>query len=139
MIVLDTNVVSEIARKEPNQAVIKWLASQQQAKLYLTSISVMEIYFGAFSLPTGKRRTSLESKIGLQVSEFFADRILSFDLESSRICADLMAKGKARTPSAKMPDYQIAAIAIRGGHAVATRNMKDFRHEGLTIINPWTD
>lgn len=139
MIILDTNVVSEFARKLPNPVVVEWLAGHDQKNVFLTAISIMEIYRGVWSLPTGKKRTDLEGKMDLQCSTYFIDRILEFDLESARICADLMVKGKSGTPFAKVPDYQIAAIAKRHGFAVATRNVKDFNHAGLRVINPWTD
>jgi toxin FitB len=139
MIVLDTNVVSELASKEPSPIVVQWLVNQEPTSLFMTSISVMELYFGALSLPVGKRRATLEGKIELQLSRLFAGRILGFDLEASRICAELMVKGKSRTPFAKLPDYQICSIAIRNGFTVATRNTKDFDHEGLRVINPWAD
>jgi toxin FitB len=139
MIILDTNVVSEFARKLPDPAVVGWLAGHDQTNVFLTAISIMEIYRGAWSLPTGKKRAELERKIEFQCSTYFVDRILGFDFDSSRICADLMVKGKSGTPFAKVPDYQIAAIAKRHGYAVATRNVKDFQHQGLRVINPWTD
>jgi toxin FitB len=139
MIILDTNVVSEFARKLPNPIVVDWLAGHDQNNVFLTVISIMEIYRGAWSLPTGKKRAELERKIEFQCSTYFVDRILGFDFESSRICAELMVKGKSGTPFAKVSDYQIAAIAKRHGFAVATRNVKDFQHEDLRVINPWAD
>jgi toxin FitB len=107
--------------------------------LFLSSVTVVEVYWGAWSLPLGKRRALLESKIALQISAFQTERILPFDYEAARICADLLVKGKSRTPFAKFPDYQIAAVAIRHGFAVATRDVKDFDHEGLRVIDPWAD
>jgi toxin FitB len=139
MIILDTNVLSEFMRKVPNLGVVRWLAKHDQKSLFLTSISVMEIYRGVWSLPIGKRRADLETKMDLQCSTYFLDRILGLDFEAARICADVMVKGKSGTPFAKVPDYQIAAIAKRHGFAIATRNVKDFNHEGLQVIDPWAE
>ena len=139
MIVLDTNVVSEMMRSKPEVKVLHWLDSVPRTNLFISVLTIVELKFGSALLTAGTDKQKLNAKIVDVLSSQFAGRILVFDEAAADVCANLMAMKKAHTPVVKIIDLQIAATAMTKGFAVATRNIKDFRHEGLTIINPWTD
>ena len=139
MIVLDTNVVSELMRLHPEKRVMAWLGRHLPSNLFITTMTVTELRFGAVSHPLPDRKNQLNLQIDEQLDFFGSSNLLSIDLGSAEICADLMWHSKDKTPEAKTMDLQIAAIAIRCGFAVATRDVKDFQHQGLRVINPWTD
>jgi toxin FitB len=139
MIVLDTNVVSGLMQDEPDLRLDRWLESQVLEDLFLAAPSVMELVFGVQMLPAGKRKAQLQAKLDDQIGVLFAERILPFDYEAAEICGYLMAMRRSLTPLMKVADMPIAATAVRNGFAVATRNVADFQHEGLQVINPWTD
>ena len=139
MIVLDTNVVSGLMKDEPDPKLDRWLESQELEDLFLAAPSVMELVFGVQILPAGKRKTQLQAKLDDQIDVLFAGRILPFDHDAAEICGYLMAMRRSFTPLMKVADMQIAAMAVRNGFAVATRNVADFQHEDLQVINPWTD
>jgi toxin FitB len=139
MIVLDTNVVSGLMKDEPDPRLDHWLESQVLEDLFLAAPSVMELTFGVQILRAGKRKTQLQAKLDDQMGALFVGRILPFDHDAAEICGYLMAMRRSFTPLMKVADMQIAATAVRNGFAVATRNVADFQHEGLQVINPWTD
>jgi toxin FitB len=139
MIVLDTNVVSGLMKDEPDPRLDRWLESQVPEDLFLAAPSVMELTFGVQILPAGKRKTQLQAKLDDQIGFLFVGRILPFDDDAAEICGYIMAMRRGFTPLMKVADMQIAATAVRNGFAVATRNVADFQHEGLQVINPWTD
>jgi toxin FitB len=139
MIVLDTNVVSEMMRSKPEAKVLNWLASIPRTNLFISVLTIVEMKFGSALLPDGTEKQKLNAKIVDVLSSQFAGRILVFDEAAADVCANLMAMKKAHTPFVKIIDLQIAATAMRNGFAVATRDVKDFQHEGLRVINPWTD
>jgi toxin FitB len=139
MIILDTNVVSDPLSPKPDHSCLAWLNSQDLADLYLTSTTLFEIEFGMHLLKEGNRKQKLAEEIRIHRDQLFAGRILSFDAESAGICARIFASLIALGRQPKLADCQIASIAMRHGFALATRNTKDFQHEGLRVINPWTD
>lgn len=139
MIVLDTNVVSEMMRSKPELKVLNWLNSMSRASLFISVLTVVELKFGSALLTDGTDKQKLNAKIVDVLSSQFAGRILVFDEAAADICANLMAMKKAHTPVVKVIDLQIAATAMTKGFAVATRDVKDFQHDALRVINPWTD
>ncbi len=139
MIILDTNVVSEMIRSKPEPKVLTWLKSHKHSDLYISVMTIMELKFGSALLPDGPDRKILNTKIDGALRSHFAGRILVFQETQAEICAELMASKKAFTPFVKIVDLQIAATALSNGFAVATRDLNDYQHEGLRVINPWTD
>lgn len=137
MIVLDTNVVSEILRTSPEPRVETWLAAQASADVYLSSVSEAELRFGVAAMPPGRRRDALAAVMDDILREDFRDRILPFDspatIAYAAIAADRRAAGRPITPF----DCQIAAIARVHGAVVATRNVRDFEGCGIELIDPW--
>ena len=137
MILLDTNVVSEAMKPEPEPAVRNWLDEQAAETLYLSSVTVAELMFGIGVLPRGRRKDKLTAALD-GVLELFADRILPFDTSGSRRFADLAVKARAAGKGFPTQDGYIAAIAASHGFAVASRDTSAFAAAGLTVTDPWT-
>jgi len=137
MIVLDTNVVSELMKAEPGPSVMRWAAGQAPSNLYTTSITQAEILHGIMLLPAGKRRSAFEAAADAMFKEDFSGRILRFDSAAAEPYARIAAvRERTGRPIAQF-DAQIAAIALAAEGAVATRNVKDFNQCGIRLINPW--
>ncbi len=137
MILLDTNVISELMRPQPNPAVIQWLDEQYAVELFIPTIAKAEIEMGIAILDEGKRKQAL-----LQVADFifntFAARFLSFDTESASQYAAIIAFAKKQGRPMSVEDAQIAAIATQYKASLATRNIADFDFLiNLNLINPW--
>ena len=137
MILLDTNVVSEVMRPAPAQAVLDWFAGQTAADLYLPAIVEAELRFGILLLPDGKRRNGLSAALEGMVEEDFRDRILPFDSAAARSYAVIAVQRRRTGRAVKEADCQIAAIAASKGAALATRNVRDFEGAEIEILNPW--
>lgn len=138
MIVLDTNVLSELLRPEPARQVEQWLAAQDGAKVYFTAIGEAELRHGVAILPAGKRRTSLTTAIDGLLEEDLRDRVLPFDRVAARAYATIAAARRAAGRPISQFDCQIAAIARARGAAVATRTTSDYEGCGIELIDPWT-
>jgi toxin FitB len=137
MIVLDTNVISELLRPKPEGAVEAWLADQPPASVFTTAITEAEILYGVHLLPDGRRKQELLAAIGPIFGEDFAGRVLPFDEDAADAYATLaFARRQAGRPISQF-DAQIAAIAASRGAAIATRNVSDFAEIGVPVINPW--
>ena len=137
MMVIDTNVVSELMRARPDPAVLAWFAGHAAETLFLTAVSEAELRTGAAILPAGQRRDRLVVAIDAMIDQDFAGRILPFDSASARSYAGIAAARRAGGKSIMDSDCQIAAIARSTGAVVATRNSKDFEGSGIGVINPW--
>ncbi len=136
MILLDTNVVSEAMKPEPDPAVRDWLDEQAAETLYLSSVTIAELLFGIGSLPKGKRRDRLATAVD-GVLALFEGRLLPFDTDAARNYADLAVKARAAGKGFPAPDGYIAAIAAAHGFAVASRDTSAFNAAGLAVIDPW--
>jgi len=136
MIVIDTNVISELWKAEPAPQVLDWMDAQMIETLYLSAITAAELRFGLAAMPAGKRRTTYLDRLEREVIPAFAGRILPFDLDASRAYAELMAAKAAGNAIGKADGY-IAASAAARGYTVATRDTSPFAAAGLAVINPW--
>ena len=137
MIVLDTNVLSELMRAEPAEPVVRWMAAQPGAVLYTTTITQAEILYGVMLLPAGKRRGAFEAAVDAMFSEDFAGRILPFGGAAALSYAHIASsRQRAGIPISSF-DAQIAAITHSAGASLATRNVKDFAHCGIEVVDPW--
>jgi hypothetical protein len=139
MIVLDTNVISEVVRPAPSAKVITWLNEQNSVDLCVTTITLGEISYGIEALPTGRRRSALATALDQFVDRAFSDRVLVFDRESAREYGQIMADRRRLGRPLAAPDGQIAAITRRHRFQLATRNIKDFDECGIGLINPFAD
>ncbi len=136
MIVLDTNVVSEAMKPDPNPSVKAWLNEQSAETLYLSSITLAELLFGVAALPNGKRKDMLRGVLdGLM--ELFSGRILSFDADAARQYAELAVTARAAGRGFPLPDGYIAAIAVSQGYQIASRDIAPFEAAKMAVINPW--
>ncbi len=137
MIVLDTNVISELWKVAPDSNVLTWIDAQMVETLYLSTITIAELRFGLASMPDGKRRTIYQDRLEREVLPAFTGRILSFDLDASQAYAQLMARAKQGGKAIGKADGYIAATAVARGLMVATRDTSPFEAAGLNVINPW--
>jgi len=137
MIVLDTNVVSEPLRPQPEPSVLHWLDAQEPQTLYLTTVNLAELLAGIEVLPMGRRRTKLEKAFNERLMPLFAGRILAFDERAARSFARINAGAQAIGNPISFADAAIAAVAAAHGFLLATRNVRDFRGTGVNMLNPW--
>lgn len=137
MIIVDTNVISELFRPAPAKQVEAWLADQDGANLYFTTIGEAELRHGVAILPSGKRRTALTRAIEGILEEDFRDRILPFDRPAASAYVAIAADRRALGRPISQFDCQIAAIARAHGASVATRNTSDYESCGVDLLNPW--
>ena len=138
MIVLDTNVISEMMKQQPNSCVKTWLNEQSADTLYLSTVTFAEILFGIASLPEGKRKKNLALAFeGLR--NLFRDRVLNFDIDASRSYAKLASQARNRGKGFPTPDGYIAAIASSRGFIVASRDTAPFEAANVEFINPWQE
>ena len=136
MIVVDTNVVSELMRPKPSSAVVTWVDSQMAGELYTTSVTVAEIRYGIERLPEGERRDLLAATAA-EVFTTFAEHVLPFDLRAAARYGTIVA-GRERA-GAPITGFgaQIAAICQAHEATLATRNGKDFDGTGIEVLDPW--
>lgn len=137
MLVLDTNVISELMKASPSPRVTKWWSQQQSAELFTTTVTMAEILYGIEILPKGKRRDSLLLEAEAVFMQDLAGRILPFDEEAARAFAEIAAQRRAEGRLVAELDAQIAAIARSRRAILATRNTADFEGCGLHLANPW--
>ncbi len=137
MIVVDTNVISELMRPEPNPKVLAWIAAQPRAQLYTTHINQIEILYGIAVLPEGRRRDALKGAAEGMFAEDFAGRLLPFGASAATRYAEIMLSRRRIGKPIEGFDALIAAIALAAGATVATRDVGGFSDCGLAIVDPW--
>lgn len=137
MIVIDTNVISELWKIEPDSNVLAWIDAQAIETLYLSAVTVAELRYGLAAMTGGKRRTIYQDRLENEVLPTFAGRVLPFDLEASKAYAELMARARAEGKAVAKADGYIAATAAAHGLIVATRDTSPFVAAGLGVIDPW--
>lgn len=137
MILLDTNVVSELMRPVPDAHVRRWMGTLSPASLYLSTVSQAELLYGVALLPAGRRRETLATTVTAVCDRVFAGRILSFDSAAATAYADIAAHRRRTGRPIPEFDAQIAAIARSRGAALATRNVADFADCHIAIVDPW--
>lgn len=137
MIVLDTNVVSEIMRPAPNPRVLDWLDHQPSQSVWITAVTLYELRYGLQSMPAGKKKTALLALLQHWLDQIVQHRIASFDEASARQAGDLAAAlkllGRPRDPR----DTVIAGIVLASHATLATRNTKHFEDIAKFVVNPW--
>ncbi len=137
MIVLDTNVVSELMRPAPAEAVVAWVDAQPPVELFLTSVTIAELLYGVGRLAEGARKVELAGMIEAMLVEDFDDRIIGFDSAAAAHYADVVVRRERAGRPISMADALVAATCRSHGAILATRNVDDFDETGLTIANPW--
>ena len=135
MIVLDTNVISELMRATPEPRVLRWLDAQPPDAVAVTAITVAEILYGIARLPKGARRASLESAAGQTFDEDLM--VLPFDDAAAVDYAAIASLQESRGRKIAIADAMIAATCLAVGATLATRNVRDFSGLGLDVVDPW--
>lgn len=137
MIILDTNVVSEVIKIGRSSAVVTWLDEMPADSLYLTAVSLSELCIGVEILPSGKRKSALKADLGDLLFKLFGSRVLPFDEPAAIAYGALVGKARLAGKSVSMPDGQIGSIAAVKGFTVATRDAAPFLALGVSTLNPW--
>lgn len=134
---VDTNVLSELLRPRPDDAVLAWFAQQPADTLFVSAVTQAEMLLGAQFLPNGKRRTALRQTLDAMFSEDFSGRVLPFDAAAAAAYAELVAARSRTGRPISQFDGQIAAVALCRRARLATCNVGNFEGCGLTLVNPW--
>jgi len=137
MILLDTNVLSALMQPVPELLVVAWLNRQSEHEIWTSSVNIFEVEFGLNLLPTGKRRSHLETALAGLLIEDLRGRIADFDPRAATEAGKLMARRKLAGRDYKPIDAMIAAIAVTRRATVATRNVKHFDDLPISVVNPW--
>jgi hypothetical protein len=137
VIVLDTNVISELARRMPDPGVLSWLDSLEISDVATTAVTAAELRYGIGRLPDGRRKQELTVVIRGILTEDFHGRVLPFDEHSSVQYADIVTGRERNGRPIGVADAQIAAICRDLGATLATRNTADFEETGVELIDPW--
>ena len=135
--ILDTNVISELVAKQPNQKVVAWLDSLDPDSIYLTVITIGEIRKGIEKLPPSKRKDTLTTWLETDLLARFRDRILGLTTEVGLVWGELIGRLENEGKTMAAIDSLIAAIVLQGNYTLVTRNEKDFQYSGVTMVNPW--
>ena len=137
MIILDTNVISALMRKDIDPVVVAWLDRQPTESIWLTAVTVFEVHLGLELLAPGRRRRQLEGAFARALDEDFEGRILPFERDAARAVALLAARQQQAGRPIDFRDVQIAGIAAARRAALATRNTRHFSDLGIALVDPW--
>ena len=137
MFVLDTNVISELMRPQPDPVVFAWVATRPRDTLYTTSVSEAEVFQGVATMPEGRRRDVMTALAEALFAEEFAGRVLPFAGTAARRYVEIIVNRRAAGRPIGGFDALIAATVLAAGASMVTRNTGDFEGAGLTLINPW--
>ncbi|MHB8057444.1 MAG: PIN domain-containing protein [Desulfuromonadaceae bacterium] len=134
---LDTCMISELVKKEPNPAVVSWLDEQDEQKLFLSVLNLGELQKGISKLPDGTKKDELQAWVALDLVERFTGRILELDLETALCWGRLQGEAEQAGEKLRVMDSLIAATAAAHGLIVVTRNVRDIERCGVKVFNPW--
>lgn len=137
MIVLDTNVISEIFNPTPSAKVMAWLQRQAEVEVFTTAVTRGELLFGAHILPQGHRRNTLFAGLSQIFQVRFPGRVLPYEEAAADAHAELAARRRAQGRPSRQSDMMIAGIVRAHGAILATRNAWDLEDCGITLVDPW--
>jgi toxin FitB len=138
VIILDTNVVSELMRLTSNKAVVAWLDRQVEASIWITSVTVFEVRTGIEILPPSRRRTDLSADFEQYLEAEIQGRVVAFDARAARAAARLTADRQRAGRPGDLRDTMIAGIAVVADAMLATRNVRHFAGLSIAVIDPWS-
>lgn len=139
MIIIDTNVLSELIRPNPSEAVLNWMNREPRSDQFITTITASELLAGVALLPMGKRRLDIEVATSELLDRTYRHQILDFDIGAARAYGAIVARTRQLGFTIARADAEIAAIAQAQDFAVATRDVKPFIAAGVRVVNPWVD
>lgn len=137
MFVLDTNVISELFRAEPDPKVMAWVGRLSGEDLFTTAVTRGELLFGLYCMPDGRRKADLRRKLAQLFEQELAGHVLVYDGEAADAQAQIAAARRAQGRPTSIPDAMIAGIARSRGATLATRNVRDFEGCGIELVDPW--
>jgi len=137
VIILDTNVISELMRPAPEARVLHWFSTQAAEDLHITAVTMAEILYGIELITAGRRRDVVRSGAEKVFEAVFADRILTFEDRAARAFSQIASSRRRQGKPMTEFDAQIAAIARVHGATLATRNPYVFEGCGVRLVNPW--
>ena len=137
MILLDTDVLSELMRAIPSAQVVAWIEERPRSRLGITAITQAEILYGIELLPKGRRKSGLLAAAQTMFSEDFRGKVFPFNSDAAQAFAKISAGRHSHGRPISQFDAQIAAIAQTLGAELATRNVTDFEGCGIKLLNPW--
>ncbi|MGB3287713.1 MAG: type II toxin-antitoxin system VapC family toxin [Burkholderiaceae bacterium] len=132
---IDTNVLSELRRKQPDGKVVGWLEERPSTTLFLSTLTLGELRKGIEAMPENERKHSYLDWLEIELPRFFSGRVLAIDIPVADCWGRLMARAGRALPAI---DSLLAATALTHGMALVTRNERDFQYPGLDVVNPWT-
>jgi predicted nucleic acid-binding protein len=137
VIILDTNIISELTRRIPEPGVTSWLDSLPAEEVGTTAVTAAELLYGVARMPAGRRKTELAAAVRGLLGDEFRDRVLPFDEHCASRYADIVCGRETLGRPISVADAQIAAICRTAEATLATRNTNDFSGTGIELINPW--
>lgn len=138
MILLDTNVLSALMRREPDRTVVAWLDDQPGESIWTTTITILEVRTGIELLEQGRRRRQLEQAFGEVLTEDLGGRVQPFDQPAAEAAASIAAARQRAGRPVEIRDVQIAGIATARRATLATRNTRHFDAVGVNVVDPWS-
>ena len=138
MILLDTNVLSALMRREAERKVVAWLDAQPPESIWTTSITVFEIRLGLEQLAAGRRRRLLEEAFAKALEEDFENRVAVFDRPATKAAGRIAAERRRAGRPVEVRNVQIAGIATARRATLATRNLRHFEGLGVDLVDPWS-
>ena len=138
MYLIDTNIISELTKPDPNPAVVNWFANTPLQSVYISAVTLCEMQRGLALIPAGKRKNALKIATDAVIQEDFAQRCLSLDARCAPVYGKLAAGQQQQGRACSAEDAMIAAIALANQLTLVTRNIKDFEGmDGLVLLNLW--
>lgn len=137
MILLDTNVISEMMRLRPEPVVAAWLDKQAEEDLWTASVVIAELFSGVDLMPAGRKQGALRTAIEEMIAEDFRGQVLKFDVPAARRYGQILSSRRLLGHPIREMDALIAATALAHGATLATRNISDFHDCGIELVNPW--
>lgn len=134
---LDTCLISELVKKEPNPSVVSWLDQQEEQTLFLSVLNFGELQKGISKLPDGVKKEELQAWVTHELAERFTGRIIGIDLDTALCWGRLQGEAERQGEKVPVMDALIAAVAATHGLTVVTRNVKDMERCGVRVCNPW--
>lgn len=136
---LDTNVLSEVRRPQPDARVLAWLDQVDEELVFLSVVTLAELARGISLLAEGKRKSALADWLDAELRPRFGARLLSLDETTALLWGRLSAEAQQSGRHLSVMDGWIAATAMQHGLALVTRNIKDFKDMGIQLLDPWTN